>query len=146
MTTLAGDPAQRVEQLIQLTERLTKFLKAELKAFEARRPQDAAANSAETQRLANLYRHESARIRADPSLIAGAPANLRRRLIEATTAFDEVLARHGRALYAAKTITEGLVRAIAEEVAQQRRRVSAYGPGARQYRADTSAITLNRRV
>jgi hypothetical protein len=146
MGGLAGDPTQRVEQLIVLTERLTKFLRAELKAFEARRPQDAAANSAETQRLANLYRHESARIRADPGLIAGAPDHLRRRLIEATEVFDEVLARHGRALYAAKTITEGLVRAIAEEVAVQRRRVSAYGPEARQYKADTSAITLNRRV
>jgi hypothetical protein len=146
MGALAGDPTQRVEQLIVLTERLTKFLKAELKAFEARRPQDAAATSAETQRLANLYRHESARIRADPSLIAGAPPALRRRLIEATKVFDAVLARHGRALYAAKTITEGLVRAIAEEVAVQRRRVAAYGPEARQHKADASAITLNRRV
>jgi hypothetical protein len=146
MSALAGDPTQRVEQLIVLTERLTKFLKAELKAFEARRPQDAAANSAETQRLANLYRHESARIRADPSLIAGAPPALRRQLIEATKVFDAVLARHGRALYAAKTITEGLVRAIAEEVAVQRRRVAAYGPEARQHRTDASAITLNRRV
>jgi hypothetical protein len=133
MSAFAGDPTQRVEQLIALTERLTKFLKAELKA-------------AETQRLANLYRHESARIRADPSLIAGAPAPLRRRLMDATKTFDEVLARHGRALYAAKTITEGLVRAIAEEVAVQRRRVAAYGPEARQYKADASAITLNRRV
>jgi hypothetical protein len=146
MGALAGSPAQRVEQLIVLTQRLTKFLKAELKAFEARRPQDAAANSAETQRLANLYRHESARIRADPSLIAGAPEALRRRLMDETKLFDEVLARHGQALYAAKTITEGLVRAIAEEVAVQRRRVAAYGPEARQYKTDTSAITLNRRV
>jgi hypothetical protein len=146
MGALAGDPTQRVEQLIILTERLTKFLNAELKAVEARRPQDAAANSAETQRLANVYRHESARIRADPSLIAGAPEPLRRRLMEVTKLFDAVLARHGRALYAAKTITEGLVRAIAEEVAVQRRRVAAYGPEARQYRADASAITLNRRV
>ncbi len=122
MGAIAGDPTQRVEQLIALTERLTKFLRAELKAFE------------------------SARIRADPSLIAGAPPALRRRLIEATKVFDEVLTRHGRALYAAKTITEGLVRAIAEEVAVQRRRVCAYGPEARQSKADTSAITLNRRV
>jgi hypothetical protein len=146
MGALAGDPTQRVEQLIVLTERLTQFLNAELKAFEARRPQDAAANSAETQRLANVYRHESARIRADPTLIAGAPEPLRQRLMEVTKLFDAVLARHGRALYAAKTITEGLVRAIAEEVAGQRRRVAAYGPEARQYKADASAITLNRRV
>jgi hypothetical protein len=146
MSVLAGDATQRVEQLIVLTERLTKFLKMELKAFEARRPQDAAANSAETQRLANVYRHESARIRADPSLIADAPPALHRRLMEATKVFDDVLGRHGRALYAAKTITEGLVRAIAEEVAGQRRRVAAYGPEARQYKADASAITLNRRV
>jgi hypothetical protein len=146
MASLAGDPAQRVEQLIVLTERLTAYLTAELKAFEARRPQDAAANSAETARLANLYRHESMRIRADPGLIAGAPLARRQKLVQATKTFDAVLQRHGRALAAAKTVTEGLVKAIAEEVASHRRRMVAYGPKAVQGRGDASAITLNRRA
>ena len=39
-----------------------------------------------------------------------------------------MIARQGRALTAAKTITEGLVHAIAHEVAVQRNRGAAYGP------------------
>ena len=44
-------------------------------------------------RLANIYRHESARIRGAPDLIAGADIAQRTRLRRATEAFDAVLAR-----------------------------------------------------
>ncbi len=144
MSIAAADADQRVEQLITLTERLGQLLAAETRAFEARRPQDAAAGGHETARLANIYRHESARIRAEPELISGARADLRRRLTEATRAFNAVLRRHGRALHAAKTVTEGLVQAIAEEVARQRPRASGYGPRARGEGGDGCAIALNR--
>jgi hypothetical protein len=146
MSLAAQDSADRVEQLIVLTERLTERLNAEIRAFEARRPQDAAARAEETGRLANLYRHESARVRADPSLLAGAPKPRREVLLEVTRTFEAMLARHGRALEAAKTITEGLVRAIATEVAANRPSGSGYGPSARAAKVDGSAITLNRRA
>ena len=147
MALAAVGPEDRVEQLILLTERLTELMAAQAQAFEQRRPQDAAAGLEETARLANLYRHESGRVRADPQLVAGAAPHLRARLVRATEAFDAVLARQGRALAAAKTVTEGLVRAIADEVAAQRGRGAGYGasggppgPGA------ATAITLNRRA
>ncbi|WP_374470130.1 flagellar basal body protein [Phenylobacterium sp.] len=149
MALAADNAADRVEQLIILTERLTELIAVECQAFEGRRPQDAAANIEETGRLANLYRHESTRVRADPRLVQGAPPAQRQRLIQATKAFDAVLARHGRAIEAAKTVTEGLVRAIAEEVAGQRQQVSGYGPGATlsgQPASTATAITLNRRA
>ncbi len=60
-----------------------------------------------------------------------------------------MLARHGRAIEAAKIITEGLVRAIAEEVAGQRQQATGYGPGATlqgQPSSTATAITLNRRA
>jgi hypothetical protein len=139
-----SDATQHVMQLIELTERLTDLMAAEAHAFEQRRPQDVAAGIEETQRLANLYRHESTRIRLDPSLIESAPLAARQRLIQATEAFDAVLARQGRALHAAKTVTEGLVLAIAQEVASQRAKGNGYGPGATAKAADSSAITLNR--
>jgi len=146
MTLAAVDENDRVEQLIALTRRLIDRLTAETLAYESRRPQDAAAGSAETLRLANLYRHESMSIRQNPGLIRGARAELRQRLIEATKAFHAVLARHGRAVAAAKTLTEGLVQAIATEVAAQRSRAAGYGPAARARPGDASAITLNRRA
>ncbi|HEX8233142.1 MAG TPA: flagellar basal body protein [Caulobacteraceae bacterium] len=134
------------DQLLVLVERLTEALAADARAFEQRRPNEAAARMDETARLANLYRHESARLRADPSLIAGCAEATRMRLIRATEAFDAVLARHARALQAAKTVTEGVVRAIADEVARGRSTGAAYGPGARAQQAPATAVTLNRKA
>jgi hypothetical protein len=146
MSLSAIDGDDRAQQLITLTERLTARLTAETNALEARRPQTMAAGAEETLRLANLYRHESLRIRQDPSLLNGAKAALRKQLIQVTVAFQAVLARHGRAVTAAKILTEGLVQAIALEVAAQRSRAAGYGPSALAALGDASAITLNRRA
>jgi hypothetical protein len=147
MTATAQDAAERVDQLILLTERLTGLIADAALAFEQRRPQDALKDVEETSRLANLYRHESTRVRADPGLVAAAPLDQRTRLVRATEAFDAVLARQGRALEAAKTITEGLVRAVAEEVAAQRTRSVSYGAdGVTTATRAATAITLNKRA
>jgi hypothetical protein len=142
----ARDAADRVDQLILLTSRLTALIADQAMAFEQRRPQDAALQLEETSRLANLYRHESARVRADPTLIEGASLEKRVALMRTTEAFDAVLARQGRALEAARTVTEGLVKAIAEEVVAQRNTGSGYGPGAVTSAADARAVTLNKRA
>ena len=146
MALSATDAADRVEQLLTLTERLTERLSVEMAAFERGRPQDAVGTLEDTARLANLYRHESVRVKADPGLIKGAPAPLRHRLIEATRAFDAILVRHARAVEAARTITEGIVRTIASEVAAQRAPAAGYGANARANAGDASAVTLNRRA
>ena len=147
MTAAKPVPHPRTEELIVLTERLTALLVEQAQAFEARRPQDAARNMEETARLANLYRHEAQRVRQDPLPLAEAPLAQRVRLIRATEGFDAVIARHGRALTAAKTITEGLVHAIAHEVAFQRTRGAAYGPtGAKPNPGPVTAVTLNQRA
>ena len=140
----ANRAQDNVERLIALTERLTERLVADAKAFEASRPHEAAAHMEATARLANLYRHESAQVRADPSLVAGASAADRLRLLRASEAFDAVLARHGRALQAAKEVCEGVVRSIAEEVARARSSGAGYGPGARATETSGAAITLNK--
>ena len=141
---------ERSEALIDLAQRLTGLLTQDCLAFEAHRPQDVADNASETARLANLYRHESARIRSDPASIGSATPERRRRVVQAVEALDAVLARHGRALHAAKTVSEGLVQAIAREVASQRGAGAAgYGASGSQNTpsaATSTAITLNRRA
>ena len=147
MAIAANDAADRVDQLIILTERLTELITGQCQAFEERRPQDAAGLLEETSRLANLYRHESVRIRADTRLVEAAPLAARTRLIQATEAFDAVLARQGRAIDAARTVTEGLVKCIADEVAAQRTKAVSYGAtGTQTARTMATAITLNRRA
>jgi hypothetical protein len=136
----------RVEQLTELTERLTALIALQAQAFEAHRPHQAAARLEEVSRLANFYRHEAAEVRQNPGLVSSAPAALRQKLIRATEAFDSVMARQGRALAAAKTVTEGIVRAVAEEVAAQRTAGNSYGPSARTAPATATAITFNQRA
>ena len=134
----------RVRQLIDLTERLTASLGAEAKAFEAHRPQDAAATLAGTQELANAYRRESAQIKANPKVLAGAPAGDRAALIRITEAFEAILTRHSHAIEAARIISEGLVHTIAAEVAAQRGTPSAYGASGRANAGDGRAVAFNR--
>lgn len=134
----------RIRQLIDLTRRLTDRLTEEARAFEARRPQDAMATLAETQDLANAYRRESAQLKANPASVAAAPLADRKALIGATQAFEEILTRHAFAVEAARTISEGLVRTIAAEVAGLRGNPSAYGASGRANGGDTRAVAYNR--
>lgn len=134
----------RVRQMTDLTERLTASLIEESKAFEARRPQDAAATVAATQELANLYRRESAQLKANPAAISPASAPHRTALIRATQVFEAVLTRHALAVEAARVISEGLVKTLAAEVASQRGSPSAYGASGRANAGDTRAVALNR--
>ena len=139
-----SNPTERVDALIALTERLTSLISQECRAFEARRPQDALVTLDETSRLANIYRHESARVRADSTIVETAPLEKRRELMRATEAFDAVLARHGRAIEAARIVTEGIVKAVADEVVRTRTTGAGYGPGAAPEAGSATAITLNK--
>ena len=139
-----ADMQERARQMTTLTERLTERLTAELAAFEARRPQDVAATVAETQEMANLYRRESARMKADRALLAEVPDRDRSALATATRAFEAILTRHARAVEAARTVSEGIVKAIAAEVAEVRHRSAGYGAGGRAEAVDGQAVTFNR--
>lgn len=134
----------RVRQLTTLTLRLTERLKAETTAFADGRPQDVAAGLSETQEMANLYRRDSAHVKANPALLSGAPLEDRRTLVDATREFDAVLTRHSRAVDAARQISEGLVRAIAAEVTAARTPASAYAADGRASLGDGRAVALNR--
>ena len=136
----------RVRQLTDLTTRLTARLSEESKAFENRRPQDAADTMAATQEMANAYRRESAQVKANPASVAAAPLSDRTALVRATEAFEAVLSRHGRAVEAARIVSEGLVQTIAAEVAGQRGCRRHWPCPRRRRRRDCRAVALNRQA
>ena len=89
------------------------------------------------------------RVRANVALVEAARPELRQRLLRATEAFDAVLARQARAVNAARTVTEGLVHAVASEIANQRAApATTYGAGGmvNDRPAMGAAITLNRKA
>ena len=142
----ARGPDDRCDQLLALTERLTASIAAETRAFEAHKPHEAAAGRALAAELAATYRMESTRVKADPALLSGASPERRRRLTAATVGFEAALARHARALKAAMEVTDGLVRALAAEVASTRAPAAGYGAAGRSTTGDASAIALNTRA
>lgn len=146
MALSAADAQDRVEQLVALTETLTTRLSAEAAAFEERRALDVAASLDETAKMANLYRHECTRVKANPALIADASKESRDRLADASRAFEAVLSRHAIGLEAARTLTEGLVRTIAQDVAAQRAPAAGYGATGGATAGDSRAVTLNRKA
>lgn len=120
MALIANNAADRVEQILIVTERLTSLIEEETRRIECRQPPLSGAEAEEKNRLVNAYRLEMTRIGHDRSLIEGAPPALLTQLRMQTTALHERLALHEEALGAIKLVTEGLVQAMAEEVVRQR--------------------------
>jgi len=141
MSEAAFSEARR---LIQLTERLTARLQDETEAFRTHRAHQVAAGMTETQDLANIYRRETARVKADRSLVSGASASDRLELVRVTQRFETVLAEHARVVDAARLVSEGLARTIAQEVAAARALGTGYGAQGQARAGDGRAISLNR--
>lgn len=145
MTELAAaNPTERAQALIQLTGRLTELLEQETELFEAHMPHKAVEFQAEKTKLATLYRTETKLASKDRGRLAGLDAALKARLKQSTKTFEAALARNGAAVEALKTLTEGLVKAIADEAARQQQSQAGYGPGAKT--PGVSALAYNQTV
>lgn len=127
MALIADDAADRAEQMVLLTERLTALITEETRRIEAREAPLDGADAEEKNRLANAYRLELARIKQDRSLIDAAPADLLARLRRSTETLQSTLDAHEIALNAVKIVAEGLVHAMAEEIVRQRGGARGYG-------------------
>jgi len=131
MTSLAADTTEELaRELTRLTERLTGLLERETALFEARNPLETESFQGEKSRLATLYRREIAAIKANPSTLDGTSDAARQALRGATERFTIALTANGTAVDALRILTEGVVKAVADEAANKRDNLSGYGPGA----------------
>ncbi|WKL56848.1 flagellar basal-body protein FlbY [Asticcacaulis sp. ZE23SCel15] len=145
MTLSANNASDRARQIFSLTERLGERLAFETRALEAHRPQDIHAGIEETRQLSNLYRMETARLKADPTLLSGLNDTTKSQLRTATESFMEIAKRHSIAVEAARTVTEGILHTIATDISERKSQGASYGPGARQvYKAPTSLNMTHR--
>ena len=127
MALAASSPTDRVEQLIILTERLTDIIMNEIAALKDRRPSDIKEYETEKTKLARAYSHEMQLIHRQRNLIEGVARDLMQSLKAATAAFREALAQQQALLSSARTVTEGMIKSIAEEVAAKKKPVVGYG-------------------
>ncbi len=149
MPIAANSPTDRADQLTVLTERLTAILESEIVALMEKRPAVLADHAPERDKLAAVYAQEMALIRKDNRLIKGADGASLVALKSATARFRDVQAAHGQRLSSIRMVTEGLLKAVAEDANAKTQAVTGYGQdaGLRQTAAGAPAsLTLNQVV
>jgi hypothetical protein len=116
----------RIERLIGMAERLVAALESDIAALKAGKPAALRTADPDIQRLTASYGREAHGF--DPRLAQAAPAPLRGRFLAVTAKFREVLQLHTRLLAAVKNASEGMIKAIAEEVHRNNAPMRTYGP------------------
>jgi hypothetical protein len=109
---MKDDP--RIERLISLAERIIVALESDIAALKEGRTGVLQPNDPEIQKLTAIYGREAKSF--DPRLAEAAPPTLRQRFFAITAKFREVLQLHARMLTRVKNASEGIIRAIAQEV------------------------------
>ena len=105
----------QIEELVQLTERLTALVARELAILKGGRPAALNANDDERALSLALYSKRCMSLQRDIASIP--PGNEpKRRLIAATEKLRAALKEESRMLARFRHVTEGLVKAIADEV------------------------------
>lgn len=131
--------------LLDLTYKLCADAE-EAEAYLARRELLPSERMEEHTRLANLYRAEMTRVKANPALLQGADQTELDALIASGAQLRTLLDRRQRTLAALKTISEGLAEAMAQEAARQAAPPTAYGRQGELPAGGPQAVAVDRRA
>ena len=142
MSDMIGD-GPRLERMISMAERLIQALETDIAALKSGAPGKMVSLDPEIQKLSALYGREAQNF--DIRIARAAPVSLRTRFMAVTAKFREVLQLHGRLLARVKNASEGMVKAIAEEVNRMNAPMRTYGqrPG---YGVQSSGAMVFNRV
>lgn len=130
----------KADRLIAMTERLTDALKADIAALERGCPREMRSIASDMQQLAALFGRESAAFTI--AMTKSIPAATRTKLIETTKQFKETLALQTRMVMRIRTVSEGIIHAVAEDVARSKNAAKPYARNISQPRA-TGAMVYN---
>lgn len=132
---------QQIEMLIAMAERLTAVFEADIAALKTGNPNAMPSLDPEIQKLSLTYTREVSAL--DLARTKTAPPELRKRLVSATGKFRDALKRHHRLLTSVRNATEGLIKAVADEVDRARARQTTYAPKSARPRPSGGAIVFN---
>ena len=118
---------ERVGQVVALTLRLQAAIERERALLNARRPRDLGSALTEKEALANHYVREMRELAKDGQWLAAASPEAREAFQNALNGLRALLADYARMLVARRTIVEGLVQALGQEVTRQRQPFAGYG-------------------
>jgi hypothetical protein len=113
--------AAKAERLVAMTARLTQALEADIAALESGRARELKSLDPAIQQLSLVYGREAAALTLQAA--QALPGELRSALTEGAKRLSGLLARHQRLLTRMRGVSEGMIRAVADEL--DRRRLSA---------------------
>jgi|TARA_R100000322_G_scaffold22153_15_gene14989 hypothetical protein len=145
-------PVALVDRLLALTSDLTSLIRKETSLLHDRAQTEIAALQPEKTRLANDYAMDVLAVRGHRNLLDRAPSERVARLKSAMSELDKALALNGEALTAAKSVSEGLIRMVANAMSERTAPSLGYGPNAAASArrpgssAGTGSLTLDSRA
>lgn len=119
-----------LSSLVALTERLTALITRENTLLRRREPRQLSNFHDEKTRLTDLYTREMATLRRNDAVLKDARPEDVASLKKVTASFRKALADHNTIVGALKSVTEGMIQAIADEVTKRNNPVQGYGTDA----------------
>jgi hypothetical protein len=129
---------QRIERLISMASRLIEALEGDIAALKTGKARNLRTIEPEILKLSALYSREAAGLSTDAA--RRAPAELRKRLFEATAKFRDLLGAQTRLITRLRGASEGMIRAVAEEVERRRAPLRTYGAVTQKPRASGAML------
>jgi len=130
--------------MIAMAERLIAALESDIAALTAGNVVSLKTADPEVQKLTAQYGREAQDF--DLRIAQAAPVTLRTRFLTITARFREVLQLHTRLLARVKNASEGMIRAIANEVDRMNAPTRVYGPRPGYRPQSSGAMVFNRVV
>ena len=141
MTAEQTSEEKRLERVLSMAVRLIEALEGDIAALKSGNPRGLRSIDPEIQKLSALYAREASGI--NPKAAVSAPLELRKRLFEATKKFRDLLAAQARLLSRLRGASEGMVRAVAEELERSRAPLRTYGATPAQAPRSSGAMIFN---
>lgn len=116
---------EKIERMLVLTRRLTQALHADIGALDRGRPAEMQSILPDTQQLLVQYAREVAALKPQLKLL---PGEARKALTDATAELHEALALHERRLACVRRASEGMIRAVVDDVESRKRLTRPYAP------------------
>lgn len=132
--TLTGPSAK----LAQLTIELRELIQRETTLLKDRLPREAQRLHGTKNRLMAEYRETMNHLQVNEKLLGPKNSPIRKYIRELTDTLREAIRDHARIILRLKSVAEGIVKSIGEEVIKTNRPVLSYGQNAA-FRQPTSA-------
>lgn len=117
-------------KLVKITLSLTDLIKQETSLLEQRLPREAQKLHGQKNRLMAEYRETLNHLQVNEKLLGPKESSVRQYIQKVTDAFREVLRDHARIVLRLKSVAEGIIKSVGEEVVKKNRPVVGYGKNA----------------